>query len=97
VSPYSDIDEQQAADALAQQRVEEARKAAEAAERDPHPSHRPRRPEMPENLIRQYLAALRINDLLDLIRIEAIAADYDAYNGTDLVSELETLREPVAA
>lgn len=52
---------------------------------------------MPEHLIRQYLAALRINDLLDMIRIEAIAADYDAWNGTDLVSELEALSEPVAA
>lgn len=52
---------------------------------------------MPENLIRQYLTALRINDRLDLARIEAIAADYDFHNGTSLVDELETISEPVAA
>lgn len=45
---------------------------------------------MPENLIAQYLTALRADDRLNRTRIEALAADYDAHNpfGPRLVDEL---------
>lgn len=49
-------------------------------------------------LIDQYLAALRNGDGLEIARIEAVAADYDAHNpGSHLLAELEALALPVAA
>lgn len=49
-------------------------------------------------LIDDYLTALRAGDELDIARIEAIAADYDAHNpGSQLLAELEALAQPVAA
>lgn len=49
-------------------------------------------------LIDQYLAALRTGDALELARIEALAADYDAHNpGSALLDELTGLYQPAAA
>ncbi|GGU52407.1 hypothetical protein [Streptomyces lavendofoliae] len=49
-------------------------------------------------LIDQYLTALRTGDELEIARIEAVAADYDAHNpDSRLLDELEALRIPVAA
>lgn len=57
---------------------------------------------MPEILIAAYLTALRANDRLALINLEAQAAEYDAHNrfGPRLVHELEELAandSPLAA
>ncbi|MFB7605259.1 hypothetical protein [Streptomyces gardneri] len=50
-------------------------------------------------LIAEYLTALRARDALDMARIEAIAADYDAYNpdGPRLLDQLADLNQPAAA
>lgn len=49
-------------------------------------------------LIDQYLTALRSGDELEISRIEAVAADYDAHNpDSQLLDELEALAQPIAA
>ncbi|MER7517805.1 hypothetical protein [Streptomyces sp. NPDC126499] len=49
-------------------------------------------------LIEQYLTALRAGDLLDMARIEAKAADYDAHNPEGrLLDQLAGLTQPAAA
>jgi len=52
-----------------------------------------------KKLIADYLAALRTGDALELARIEALAADYDAFSsgGPRLLDELAGLHQPAAA
>lgn len=52
-----------------------------------------------KKLITDYLAALRTQDLLEMARIEALAADYDALDpdGPRLLDELAGLSLPAAA
>lgn len=48
-------------------------------------------------LFADYAKALRQGDSLELARVEAIAAEYDAFNGTRLLDELAGLNQPAAA
>lgn len=52
-----------------------------------------------KKLITDYLAALRAQDRLEMARIEALAADYDAFDpdGPRLLDELADLNQPAAA
>lgn len=48
-------------------------------------------------LFADYAKAVRTNDSLEIARVEAIAAEYDFHNGTQLVDELAGLNQPAAA
>ena len=48
-------------------------------------------------LFADYAKALRKGDALEMTRVEAIAAEYDAFNGTHIVDELAGLTQPAAA
>jgi hypothetical protein len=54
---------------------------------------------MPNDLITQYLAALRAGDRMAMRRIECEAAEYDAHNpfGPRLMDEIHGLNNPAAA
>ncbi|MFF9631761.1 hypothetical protein [Streptomyces fradiae] len=53
---------------------------------------------MPELWIRSYARALTVGDSLEIARVEALAADYDAHNpGSSLLDELEAIKTPAAA
>ena len=48
-------------------------------------------------LFADYAEALRKGDALNLARIKDIAAEYDLFNGTNLLDELAGLHQPAAA